>query len=102
MTGYRQGEGESTAPAGCALHPDAAPVVFDNLLANGQAQACALWFISKRVAHLLEALENLRLIGGRNADARVDNADHQLAVALACGARDGTGVSKFDRVRDEV
>jgi hypothetical protein len=57
MTGQR--ERECAALAGLAFHPDAAAVVFDNLFADGQAQACAFGLVGQRVAHLLELLEDL-------------------------------------------
>ena len=53
-----------------ALHPDAAAVVLDDLLADGQAQARALRLVGEGVAHLLEALEDLGLIGRSDAHSR--------------------------------
>ena len=71
-------KGESAAVAWLALHPDAAAVVFDDLLADGQAEPRALGLVRQRVAYLLELLEDLGLIGGRDANARVRHAHQQL------------------------
>ena len=80
---HGKGEGEGAAFAGLAFHPDAAAVVFDDLLADGQAEAGAFGFVGERVADLLEFLEDFRLIGRRDADAGVGDADHQIAVCAA-------------------
>ena len=77
-----QREGKSAAVAGFAFHPDASAVIFDNLLANGQAQAGAFRLVGQRIAHLLELLKDLRLIGGSNADAGVSDA--QQPFRLPC------------------
>ena len=73
-----QREGEGAAVARLALDPDAAAVVFHDLLADGQAEAGAFGLVGERVAYLLEFLEDLGLIGGGDADAGVLDADDQF------------------------
>ena len=76
-----------------ALHPDAAAVVLDDLPADRQAEPGALRLVGERVAHLLEALEHLGLVGGRDAHAGVDDAHDELAV-LRRAARQVTDAAR--------
>ena len=73
-------------------------VVFDDFLADGQAETCAFRFIGESIADLLELLENFGLIGGGNADAGIGDADNQIAVAGAGGAGNRSRIREFDRV----
>ena len=100
--GDGQGEGKGAAVAGLAFDPDAAAVVFDDLLADGQAEAGALGLVSERVADLLEALEDFGLVGRCDADTGVTDADDQIAaLGMSCEG-DGAGIGEFDGVGDEI
>ena len=100
--GRGQGEGEGAAAPDLALHPDAAAVVLDDLLADGKAQARALGLVGEGVAHLLEALEDLGLIGRTDSHSRVGHADHDLAAAPLGPAGDRARVGELHGVGDQV
>ena len=78
--GHREIEG--AAHPGLALHPDDAPVVLDDLAADGQAQAGALRFVGQGVARLAEAFEDLVLVGLGYADARILHLYNELVLFL--------------------
>ena len=54
-------------------------MVFDDLFADGQAEAGAFGLVGERVADLFEFFEDLGLIAGRDADAGVFDADNEFA-----------------------
>ena len=76
--------------------------MLDDFPADGQAESGALGLVGQGVADLLEALENLRLIAGGNADARVDDADDDLGTLEPGAACDRARVCELHRVRDQV
>ena len=81
-------ENENVLPLpGLAFDPDASAVMLDDLPANRQPEAGAFRLVGQRVAHLLEALEHLRLIGGRDAHAGVDDADDDISVSAHARGR---------------
>ncbi len=82
-------EGEGTAFAGFAFDPDSTAVVFDDLPADGKAEAGAFGLVSERVANLFELLEDLGLICWGDADAGVGDAQDEFAAATSGGAGDG-------------
>ena len=64
MLGDRKREGECAAFARLAFDPDLPAVIFDNLLADRQAQPGSFGLVGERVSNLFEFLEDLRLIAG--------------------------------------
>ena len=70
-----QSEGERAALPGLALYPDTSSVIFDDFLADRQAQACAFGLVGEGVADLFELLKDFWLIGGCDANAGVRDAD---------------------------
>ncbi len=72
----RHGNAEGAARAGRARHADRAAVSLDELLHERQADAGALVAAGARVAGAVEALEEPRLILGRDADAGVLHGQH--------------------------
>ena len=76
--------------------------MLDDLPADRQAEAGALRLVGQRIADLLEAFEDLGLIGRRNAETGIDDADDEIAAAPDSAARDRARVGELDRVRDQV
>ena len=58
-----------------AHYPDTPIVVFDDLLANRQSQASALWLTGMSVADLMEFLEDQLMLVSGDARAIVDDLD---------------------------
>ena len=74
--------------AGLALHPDPAAVIFDDLLANWQAQSRAFRLVGQRIANLFKLLKDFGLIGGGNANAGVLHAHNHFISLLVHRTRD--------------
>ena len=73
-----------------AVHPDAAAVVLDDLLADRQAETRSLRFAGPRVAHLDEPLEDLLLVLGGNSRPGVADRDLDgLVEAAGINLEDG-------------
>ena len=82
-----------------AFHPDAAPLGFDQMLGNSQAETCTPCFAGTGRIHTVEAFENTRLIRLRYADASIGNGEHHFEFVhfnaennFAAGERVLTGV----------
>ena len=72
LAGEGDREEEGGAAAGLALDPDAAVVLLDNQLGDGQAQAVAARFGAGGAIGLVEAPEDaIMLLGGSSADDRI-------------------------------
>src|SRR6185436_890987 len=74
----RQREAEGRAASRRAIDPDCAAVQLDELPRQREPQPGALGLARRVLADLTELLEQLRLIVGRDADARVLDRDLDL------------------------
>src|SRR5450432_2552867 len=87
----RDGKMKSGADTDFAFDPDAATVGFDQVFGDGQAQAGAARFAGAGGIDAIETFEDTRLIGLRNADARVGNGqDHFITAGV--GAQDDLAI----------
>src|SRR5690606_24889366 len=100
--GDGQRERNRRAGAGPVGYPDGAAAGFDQPLTDGQPKAASL-LAATVAAHLVEDVEHLRALGGRNAFALI--ADAELDMVANLPRRQTyrrTGRREFDRVADEV
>src|SRR3546814_254881 len=101
--GQRKGEAEPASLAQFACHADCAPVVLDDLLADGKPQSRAFGLVGERVAHLPELLKDHCMLLWRDADPGV--RDRELDKARAdepCFAAYRTARSEFHGIRYQV
>src|SRR5262249_42550745 len=98
-----QRERERGALAYLAVHPDPAPVQFDELLGERQPEPRALLLAGVVPADLAELLEDGRLILRRDPDPRVMHGDRDHLRCHRDGEVDPTAVrGEFDRVGEQV
>jgi len=68
---YRDRKEEAASHPRLAFHPDDASVVFDDLPADRQAEACTLRFVCKGIPGLAETLKDFVFVFLGNADPRI-------------------------------
>src|ERR1051326_6155388 len=96
-----QCEREGAALSGRALHGDRAAVQLDEALRQRETQPSP--FARALPTDLAELLEDLLLILGRDADARVAHRDAHGAVLARRGDLDAAAIRReFHRVREQV
>src|SRR5579884_718420 len=103
--GQREGEPEGAALAGRALDADAAAVALDDGLADveAEAQAGAGPALLLDAGHAVEAIPDVRLLGGGEAGAAVAHGHAGDAIREAQGGGDGgVGRGVFERVGQVV
>src|SRR5262249_33504594 len=85
-----------------ALYPDAAAVVLHDLFADGQPEASAARLVGESVAHLLELLEDLLVIGRSDPDAGVGDTDGNLPALRLRGDGDRARLRNLHGIRDQI
>src|SRR5271168_2321775 len=100
LAAHGKRKGERAPLAGFAFDPDSPAMIFDNLPADRQAQACALWLVGQGIAHLFELLEDFGLVTRGNANSGVRYADDQFPALQTRPASYRPGVGEFDSVRN--
>src|SRR6516162_616824 len=99
----RHGDMELRTDPYLALDPNAPAVSLNEMLGNRQAEARASGLAGARHVHAIKALEDARLIGLRNADARIaDGQDHFLVLRIRAQNYFSTRQSVLDGVVEEV
>src|SRR5712692_6161482 len=93
LDGQRQGEGEGAALAFLALGPDAAAVGLDDALRDGETKPGARDLAGGLALHAVELVEDMGQVSGRDADARVGQADDHRRGRCARGV---SGVAHRD------
>ena len=105
--GVGEAEAEGSAAPGLAFHPDMAALLFDQLFGDGQAEAgAAVGFFTVGIG-LLETLEDVRQLIGRNADAGVAHREFEGGLSLVFLHQmhpyaDRTFRGELDGVADQV
>jgi len=77
---HRQRESERRSLARLGFHPDPPAVHLDDALGDRQAETGAAFRARDRAVGLLELLEDLGLIGERNAGPRIAYRDRERRV----------------------
>src|SRR5712691_4585814 len=72
---------ELGAPADFTLHPDAAALRLDEVPGDGKSQPRPASLARASHVHPIEALENTRLVGPRDADTRVRHGQNDFAAS---------------------
>src|SRR5712692_10490613 len=78
----RKHDMEGAAGAHSTLHPDAAPMLLHDALADKEAETHARKAAVVDVRGAVKALEYLGKVGGRDPDPLVGNVDQRLATTL--------------------
>ena len=84
------------------FHPDAAAVHLDNLLGDGKSEAGTALGLGVGVVHLVELLEDARLLLRGNARPRVGHATAKWPFSRRRGDAHLAGVGELDGVADQV
>ena len=91
------------ADADFAFDPHAAAMHFDEVLGDGEAKTGAARFAGAGRVHAVEALEDARLVGGRNANAGIrDSENHALILQLGAEDDFAAGQRVLDGVVEQV
>jgi hypothetical protein len=98
----RHGHDERRAHVLAALHPDVAAVELDELAHEREADARSFVRARMHVPHALKALEELRQVGFRDADARISHAELDVAHVRAEPDLDLALERELERVREKV
>src|SRR5262249_13730682 len=77
----RQRDGKAAAFAKRALDADVSAVCFDDVARDCEAESAALGVVDQRRAGAIEAVEDPLLLGGRDADAAVGDANQHVGAS---------------------
>src|SRR5215471_3209514 len=83
-------------------HPDPAPMHLDDLLSDGEAEACAALGLRKRAVDLVELIEDPVLLIKWYAGPGVRHRDCETAIVRTCGDAHLAGVGELDSVANEI